>query len=102
MHAHADGHLHPLVPGPARLEGPDRLHAPEPTRTARTETGSRTRRRRPMASILASGRMAGWPSPASPRPYGVPCYGEDNHYVDGELLGMSAQEIKGLAEAGVS
>ncbi len=31
---------------------------------------------------------------------GAPCYGEDNEYVYGELLGMSAQEIKGLAEEG--
>jgi hypothetical protein len=54
-----------------------------------------------MASILASGRIAGWPSPASPRPNGVPCYDEDNHYVYGELLGMSAQEIKELSEEGV-
>src|SRR5262245_28563179 len=32
---------------------------------------------------------------------GAPCYGEDNHYVYGELLGMSAQEITALAEEGV-
>jgi crotonobetainyl-CoA:carnitine CoA-transferase CaiB-like acyl-CoA transferase len=32
---------------------------------------------------------------------GAPCYGEDNDYVYGELLGMSAQEIKELAEEGV-
>jgi crotonobetainyl-CoA:carnitine CoA-transferase CaiB-like acyl-CoA transferase len=32
---------------------------------------------------------------------GAPCYGEDNDYVYGELLGMSAQEIKALAEEGV-
>jgi crotonobetainyl-CoA:carnitine CoA-transferase CaiB-like acyl-CoA transferase len=32
---------------------------------------------------------------------GAPCYGEDNHYVYGELLGMSAQEITTLAEEGV-
>ncbi len=32
---------------------------------------------------------------------GAPCYGEDNEYVYGELLGMSAQEIKALAEEGV-
>ena len=32
---------------------------------------------------------------------GAPCYGEDNHYVFGELLGMSAQEIDQLAEDGV-
>ena len=32
---------------------------------------------------------------------GAPCYGEDNHYVYGELLGMSSQEIKALAEEGV-
>jgi hypothetical protein len=31
----------------------------------------------------------------------APCYGEDNHYVYGELLGMSAQEIAALAEEGV-
>jgi crotonobetainyl-CoA:carnitine CoA-transferase CaiB-like acyl-CoA transferase len=32
---------------------------------------------------------------------GAPCYGEDNDYVYGELLGMSPQEIKTLAEEGV-
>jgi hypothetical protein len=32
---------------------------------------------------------------------GAPCYGEDNHCAYGELLGMSAQEIKALAEEGV-
>jgi crotonobetainyl-CoA:carnitine CoA-transferase CaiB-like acyl-CoA transferase len=32
---------------------------------------------------------------------GAPCYGEDNDYVYGELLGMSAQEIKDMAEEGV-
>ena len=32
---------------------------------------------------------------------GAPCYGEDNHYVYGELLGMSAQEIEALVEEGV-
>jgi crotonobetainyl-CoA:carnitine CoA-transferase CaiB-like acyl-CoA transferase len=32
---------------------------------------------------------------------GAPCYGEDNHYVYGELLGMSADEIATLAEEGV-
>jgi crotonobetainyl-CoA:carnitine CoA-transferase CaiB-like acyl-CoA transferase len=32
---------------------------------------------------------------------GAPCYGEDNNYVYGELLGMSSQEIKALAEEGV-
>jgi crotonobetainyl-CoA:carnitine CoA-transferase CaiB-like acyl-CoA transferase len=32
---------------------------------------------------------------------GAPCYGEDNDYVYGELLGMSPQEIKELAEEGV-
>ena len=32
---------------------------------------------------------------------GAPCYGEDNEYVYGELLGMSSQEIKALAEDGV-
>ena len=32
---------------------------------------------------------------------GAPCYGEDNDYVYGELLGMSSQEIKTLAEEGV-
>jgi crotonobetainyl-CoA:carnitine CoA-transferase CaiB-like acyl-CoA transferase len=32
---------------------------------------------------------------------GAPCYGEDNAYVYGELLGMSAQEIAGLADEGV-
>ena len=32
---------------------------------------------------------------------GAPCYGEDNHYVLGELLGMSSAEIERLAEEGV-
>jgi len=32
---------------------------------------------------------------------GAPCYGEDNHYVYGELLGMSSQEITALADEGV-
>lgn len=32
---------------------------------------------------------------------GAPYYGEDNHYVYGELLGMSSQEIDDLAEEGV-
>ncbi len=32
---------------------------------------------------------------------GAPCYGEDNHYVYGELLGMSAKEIEDLAAEGV-
>jgi len=32
---------------------------------------------------------------------GAPCYGEDNEYVYGELLGMSVQEIKALADEGV-
>jgi crotonobetainyl-CoA:carnitine CoA-transferase CaiB-like acyl-CoA transferase len=32
---------------------------------------------------------------------GAPCYGEDNEYVYGELLGMSSQEIKTLADEGV-
>ena len=32
---------------------------------------------------------------------GAPCYGEDNHYVLGELLGMSSGEIARLAEEGV-
>ncbi len=32
---------------------------------------------------------------------GAPCYGEDNAYVYGELLGMSSAEIKALAEEGV-
>ena len=32
---------------------------------------------------------------------GAPCYGEDNHYVLGELLGMSSAEISRLADAGV-
>jgi crotonobetainyl-CoA:carnitine CoA-transferase CaiB-like acyl-CoA transferase len=32
---------------------------------------------------------------------GAPCYGEDNEYVYGELLGMSSREIKTLAEEGV-
>jgi crotonobetainyl-CoA:carnitine CoA-transferase CaiB-like acyl-CoA transferase len=32
---------------------------------------------------------------------GAPCYGEDNPYVYGELLGMSSQEIEELAAEGV-
>jgi crotonobetainyl-CoA:carnitine CoA-transferase CaiB-like acyl-CoA transferase len=32
---------------------------------------------------------------------GAPCYGEDNHYVYGELLGMSSAEIEALAAEGV-
>ena len=32
---------------------------------------------------------------------GAPCYGEDNEYVYGELLGMSTKEIAALAEDGV-
>ncbi len=32
---------------------------------------------------------------------GAPCYGEDNEYVYGELLGMSTREIAALAEEGV-
>ena len=32
---------------------------------------------------------------------GAPCYGEDNEYVYSELLGMSSQAIKTLAEEGV-
>ena len=32
---------------------------------------------------------------------GAPCYGEDNHYVLGELLGMSSVEISRLAGEGV-
>jgi crotonobetainyl-CoA:carnitine CoA-transferase CaiB-like acyl-CoA transferase len=32
---------------------------------------------------------------------GAPCYGEDNDYVYGELLGMSPQEIKEMAEEGI-
>ena len=32
---------------------------------------------------------------------GAPCYGEDNHYVYGELLGMSSQEIDALSAEGV-
>jgi len=32
---------------------------------------------------------------------GAPCYGEDNHYVYGELLGMSEREIEDLAAEGV-
>ena len=33
--------------------------------------------------------------------HGAPCYGEDNEYVYGELLGMSSPEIKALADEGV-
>ena len=32
---------------------------------------------------------------------GAPCYGEDNEYVLGELLGMSKQEITELGDDGV-
>lgn len=32
---------------------------------------------------------------------GAPCYGEDNEYVLGELLGISKSEMAGLAEDGV-
>ena len=32
---------------------------------------------------------------------GAPCYGEDNHYVLGELLGISSSEISRLADDGV-
>jgi crotonobetainyl-CoA:carnitine CoA-transferase CaiB-like acyl-CoA transferase len=32
---------------------------------------------------------------------GAPCYGEDNEYVYGELLGMSGKEMARLAEDGV-
>jgi crotonobetainyl-CoA:carnitine CoA-transferase CaiB-like acyl-CoA transferase len=32
---------------------------------------------------------------------GAPCYGEDNEYVYGELLGMSSKQIKDLTEEGV-
>jgi len=32
---------------------------------------------------------------------GAPCYGEDNEYVFGELLGMSTNEIAELTEEGV-
>jgi hypothetical protein len=32
---------------------------------------------------------------------GAPCYGEDNDYEYGELLGRSPQEIKALADEGV-
>ncbi len=32
---------------------------------------------------------------------GAPCYGEDNHYVLGELLGLSSSEISRLADDGV-
>lgn len=32
---------------------------------------------------------------------GAPCYGEDNEYVYGELLGMSSREIRALGEEGV-
>ena len=32
---------------------------------------------------------------------GAPCYGEDNEYVYGELLGMSSREIAALADEGV-
>jgi crotonobetainyl-CoA:carnitine CoA-transferase CaiB-like acyl-CoA transferase len=32
---------------------------------------------------------------------GAPCYGEDNEYVYGELLGMTSREIEALATDGV-
>jgi crotonobetainyl-CoA:carnitine CoA-transferase CaiB-like acyl-CoA transferase len=32
---------------------------------------------------------------------GAPCYGEDNEYVFGELLGISTREIRRLADDGV-
>ena len=32
---------------------------------------------------------------------GAPCYGEDNEYVYGELLGMTKREIADLAAEGV-
>ncbi len=32
---------------------------------------------------------------------GAPCYGEDNDYVYGELLGMTSGEIAALAQEGV-
>jgi crotonobetainyl-CoA:carnitine CoA-transferase CaiB-like acyl-CoA transferase len=32
---------------------------------------------------------------------GAPCYGEDNEYVYGELLGFSKREIEAMAEEGV-
>jgi crotonobetainyl-CoA:carnitine CoA-transferase CaiB-like acyl-CoA transferase len=32
---------------------------------------------------------------------GAPCYGEDNEYVYGEILGMSSKEIAELTEEGV-
>ncbi len=32
---------------------------------------------------------------------GAPCYGEDNEYVYGELLGMTTKEIAELTEEGV-
>ena len=41
------------------------------------------------------------PFMGSPIDRGAPCYGEDNHYVLGELLGMSSSEISRLADDGV-
>ena len=32
---------------------------------------------------------------------GAPCYGEDNHYILGHLLGLSSQEISELEDEGV-
>jgi crotonobetainyl-CoA:carnitine CoA-transferase CaiB-like acyl-CoA transferase len=32
---------------------------------------------------------------------GAPCYGEDNEYVYGELLGMTTREIEDMAKDGV-
>jgi crotonobetainyl-CoA:carnitine CoA-transferase CaiB-like acyl-CoA transferase len=38
---------------------------------------------------------------AGPTNRGAPCYGEDNGYVYGELLGMTDSEIEQLATEGV-
>ena len=32
---------------------------------------------------------------------GAPCYGEDNEYVFGELLGFSKRDIEAMGEEGV-
>jgi crotonobetainyl-CoA:carnitine CoA-transferase CaiB-like acyl-CoA transferase len=41
------------------------------------------------------------PHAGGPVERGAPCYGEDNEWVLGELLGMSLGEIRGLADDGV-
>jgi crotonobetainyl-CoA:carnitine CoA-transferase CaiB-like acyl-CoA transferase len=63
---------------------------------------------------VAGTKMGTWPvaevpvrmseTPASiagPVGRGAPCYGEDNDYVLGQLLGFSSREMAALAEDGV-